>query len=131
MEWFIAPEYRAARFLIERGLGLIYLVAFLVALNQFPALLGERGLLPVPAFLRRVTFGAAPSLFHFRYSDRLLRTVAWTGLAVSAALIVGLPQAGPLPLTMLAWVLPARMGGSSATLGAWLSRLLFGMSSAL
>ncbi len=104
MEWFIAPEYRAARFLIERGLGLIYLVAFLVALNQFPALLGERGLLPVPAFLRRVTFGAAPSLFHFRYSDRLLRTVAWTGLAVSAALIVGLPQAGPLPLTMLAWL---------------------------
>src|SRR5436305_231620 len=47
MDWFSAPDYRLARLIIERGLGLTYLSAFLVALNQFPALLGQHGLLPV------------------------------------------------------------------------------------
>jgi hypothetical protein len=104
MDWFSAPDYRLTRFVMERGLGLIYLVAFLVALNQFPALLGEHGLLPAPRFLRRVGFRAAPSLFHLRYSDGLLRAVAWTGIVLSAAIILGLPQAGPLWLPMLVWL---------------------------
>jgi membrane protein implicated in regulation of membrane protease activity len=104
MDWFSAPDYRLARFAIERGIGLIYLIAFLVALNQWPALLGERGLLPTPAYLRRTTFRESPSLFHFGYSDRLLRLVAWAGIALSAAVVVGLPQSGPLWLPMLAWL---------------------------
>ena len=32
-----APDYTFARFLIERGIALIYVIAFLVAANQFPA----------------------------------------------------------------------------------------------
>ncbi len=43
-----ASEYQLARFLIERGLGAIYVVAFVVALRQFPPLNGERGLQPAP-----------------------------------------------------------------------------------
>ena len=39
--------------LFERALALVYLVAFLVAANQFVPLLGERGLLPVPRFVQR------------------------------------------------------------------------------
>jgi hypothetical protein len=104
MDWFSAPDYRIARLLIERGLALIYLIAFLVALNQFPALLGERGLLPAPRFLRRASFREAPSLFHLHYSDAFLRAVAWTGIALSGALVVGLPQEGPLWLPMLVWL---------------------------
>ena len=104
MDWFSAPDYRLARFVIERGLGLIYLVAFLVALDQFPALLGEHGLVPVPRYLRRVSFRKAPSLFHLGYSDGLLRTVGWTGVLLSAAIVLGLPQAGPLWLPMLVWL---------------------------
>src|ERR671937_596660 len=97
MDWFAGRDYWLARFVIERGLGFIYFLAFLNALNQFPALLGERGLLPVPRYLRAVRFPHAPSLFHFfRYSDRLLRTVAWIGMVVSLAIILGIPQAGPL-----------------------------------
>src|SRR3954451_9172259 len=42
------PDYLAARFLIERGLAAIYLIAFVVAWRQFPALCGERGLEPAP-----------------------------------------------------------------------------------
>jgi predicted small integral membrane protein len=105
MDWFPAPDYRLTRIAIERGLGLVYLVAFLVTLNQFPALLGEHGLLPAPRYLRQVSFRDAPSLFHLHYSDRLLRVVAVAGLMLSAALVVGLPQAGPLWLPMLVWLI--------------------------
>jgi hypothetical protein len=105
MDWFSAPEYRLTRFLIERGLAVIYLLAFVAVLDQFPALLGERGLLPVPRFLRLARFPEAPSLFQLRYSDRLLRAVGWAGIALSVALTLGLPQSGPLWLPMLVWFL--------------------------
>jgi len=104
MDWFSAPDYRLARLIIERGLGLTYLSAFLVALNQFPALLGEHGLLPVRRYVRRIDFNDSPSLFYFYYSDRLLRVVAWIGIVLSAATVLGLPQAGPLWLPPLAWL---------------------------
>ena len=103
MEWFSAPDYWLARWLIERALGAIYLIAFLVTLHQFPALLGERGLLPVPRYLRLTTPRESPSLFHIRYSDRLLRLVAWVGVVLAAATVLGLPQAGPTWLPMVVW----------------------------
>ena len=90
--------------MIERGLGAIYFVAFLVALNQFTPLLGERGLLPVPQFVAYVPFRASPSLFHLRYSDRLLRACAWTGIGLSLVIVSGLPDGWPLPLEMLPWI---------------------------
>ena len=99
-----APDYSVARFLIERGLALLYFVAFSVALKQFPALCGERGLEPATDWLRVTTFSRAPSLFHWLgYSDAKLAAVAWLGIAISLFLLVGLPQAAPLPVTMLAW----------------------------
>jgi hypothetical protein len=102
-EWLSAPDYSISRLLIERGLAGIYLIAFVNVLQQFRPLLGERGLLPVPEFLRLAPFRASPSLFHLRYSDRLLLVMGWTGVALAAALIVGLPQAAPLPVTVFAW----------------------------
>ena len=104
MEWFSAPDYTLARFVLERGLALLYVLAFANALHQFPALLGDRGLLPAPDFLGEVTWAEAPSLFHLRYSDTLLRLAAGTGLLVALALLAGLPQRAPLPVTMLAWL---------------------------
>src|SRR3954471_14922159 len=101
MGWFEAPNYWLSRFVLERLLGLVYLAAFLVAANQFPALLGERGLLPAPRFLSAVPFRRAPSLFHLRYSDRLLTIVAWAGVALAAAVVAGVPQAGPVWAPML------------------------------
>src|SRR5262245_27500241 len=103
MDWFQAPDYQLGRVLFERALATIYLIAFLVAAHQFPALLGERGLLPAPRFLAAVPFRQAPSLFHLRYSDRLLSVVAWVGVVVAAALVAGLPQSGPVWAPMLAW----------------------------
>ena len=99
-----APDYQLARLVIERGLAAIYLIAFLVTLDQFPALLGERGLMPAPRFLARVTFLQAPSLFQLGYTDRRLVATAVTGALISGLFLLGLPQQAPLPVTMLGWL---------------------------
>jgi hypothetical protein len=103
MSWFRADDYWLARLLFQRGLAAIYLVAFAVALNQFRPLLGSDGLLPIPRYLARMPFRHAPSLFHWRYSDRLFAAVAWVGIGLSLVTLVGLTGAAPLPVTMLIW----------------------------
>lgn len=93
------------RLLLQRGLGLIYFLAFLNAFNQFKPLLGERGLLPVPAFLARVRFQEAPSLFHFYYSDRVATVVFSAGLGLSALAVAGWSERGPVWLSVAGWLL--------------------------
>ena len=105
MEWFSAEDYTLARWVFQRGLAALYLVAFIAALNQFRALLGSNGLLPIPEFVRRVPFRKSPSLFHWRYSDRLFAAVAVTGAALAGATVVGLTDWLPLPLALLVWVM--------------------------
>jgi hypothetical protein len=91
MDWLAAPDYWLTRFVFERALGAIYLVAFLVTVNQFRPLLGERGLLPAPEFIRAVPFRASPTLFHLiGYSDRRLLIVAWSGVALSVVATLGI-----------------------------------------
>src|SRR3954447_7030737 len=97
-------DYEICRLLIERGLGLIYLAAFVVAFVQFPALAGERGLDPAPELLRYASFREAPSIFHVRYSDALLRAVAAVGAGLSLLVVLGVAAALPLPVTMLVWL---------------------------
>src|SRR6184192_164527 len=103
MDWLGASDFWLTRLVFQRALAAIYLVAFLVAVNQFRPLLGEHGLLPVPDFIRAVPFRRSPSLFYVRYSDRILLAVAWTGFALAAGAIVGAPDLLPLPLTMAWW----------------------------
>ena len=105
MDWLQAPDYWLTRLVIERALGAIYFVAFLVALNQFRPLLGERGLLPAPAFLSHVRFMQAPSLFHLGYSDPRLLLVAWSGIVLSLAVVIGLPDVAPAALAIVIWFL--------------------------
>src|SRR6516162_6186183 len=97
-------EDQLVRLLVQRTLAAIYLVAFLAVLNQFKPLLGENGLLPVPAFLQRVRFRSAPSIFHWRYSDGLSDIVAWTGIVLSALAVSGISESGPAWLSMLVWL---------------------------
>jgi hypothetical protein len=104
LSWFWATDYSVARFLLERGIALIYLLGFVSALHQFPALLGERGLLPVPRHLAYLPFRQAPSLFHLGYTDRRLRLCAGVGVVLSVLLLVGIPQLAPLPITMATWL---------------------------
>jgi len=103
MAWFSASDYWLSRFLFQRGLGLIYLAAFLVALHQFRPLLGERGLLPTAGYLRMTTFRQAPGLFQLGYSDRRLLAVAWSGIVLATCEVLTLPERAPLPVSMLVW----------------------------
>ncbi|MGW4671569.1 lipase maturation factor family protein [Streptomyces sp. NPDC004324] len=106
MEWFTAPEYWLSRLVFQRALAVVYLVAFLCAARQFRALLGERGMLPVPRFVERVPFRHAPSVFHLHYSDRFFAVWSWAGCAVSAALVAGADGCLPLWGGMLLWLVP-------------------------
>ncbi|MFE5295733.1 lipase maturation factor family protein [Streptomyces sp. NPDC056632] len=105
MEWFTAPDYWLSRIVFQRGLAGLYLVAFLSAALQFRALIGERGMLPVPEYVRLVPARRAPSLFQWRYSDRLFATVAWGGAGLALAMAAGAGDAVPLPVSMLLWLL--------------------------
>ncbi|MGW0711277.1 lipase maturation factor family protein [Streptomyces sp. NPDC002643] len=129
MEWFTAPEYELSRLVFQRALAVIYLVAFLSAARQFRALLGERGMLPIPRYVRLVPFRRAPSVFHLRYSDRFFAGWAWTGCAVSLALVAGLDSLLPLWGAMLLWLVPWAMYLSIVNVGqTWYS---FGWESLL
>lgn len=100
--WF--GEMELTRLLLQRGMGLLYLLAFLCALRQFRPLLGEHGLLPVPDYLSRVSFREAPSLFHLRYSDGWAAGAAWAGLLLSILAVSGLSELGPWWLSLVQWL---------------------------
>jgi hypothetical protein len=104
-------QYWLTRFMILRLLGLVYAVAFLVAVNQILPLVGSDGLLPVGSFLERVagalgSRGAGalrlPSLFWLVHSDAALLGVAWAGLILSCAVMAGLANA---PILAVLWAL--------------------------
>ncbi|SDP55836.1 Lipase maturation factor [Actinopolyspora xinjiangensis] len=104
-DWFWAPEYAPARFVVRRLLALCYAMGFLCVINQFPALLGTNGLTPAPRFLRAVSFRRAPSLFHAHYSDRFVVGCGWFGLLLSAVAFLGLTDPLPLWASMAVWFL--------------------------
>ncbi|MBA2945997.1 lipase maturation factor family protein [Streptomyces himalayensis] len=103
MEWFTDADYWLGRLGFQRGLAALYFVGFLSTVNQFRALIGERGLLPVPRYVATVPFRQSPSIFHLHYSDRFFALVAWTGVVLSAALAAGAGDRVPLWASMLMW----------------------------
>jgi len=99
-----AAGYWYSRWLFERSLALLYLVAFLCAANQFVPLLGERGLLPFTRFVRLVPFRESPSLLYFFPTDRAAQTMAWLGVVLSIVALSGYPQAKSTPLAAVVWI---------------------------
>lgn len=102
--WFSAPEYWLGRLVLERGVALIYLIAFVAAARQFRPLIGAHGMLPVPAYLAKRSFWRAPSIFQFGYSDTLFANVCWLGAALSAAVVCGAAGLVPVWAGMLMWL---------------------------
>jgi hypothetical protein len=105
------PTYWLTRFLILRLLGIVYAVAFLVAINQILPLIGSHGLTPVDSFLRRVTqtlgyksagFLRLPSIFWWNHSDTALLTGAWIGFLLSCFVTAGFANA---PILFILWFL--------------------------
>lgn len=97
--------------MILRLLGVIYAVAFLVAINQILPLIGSKGLLPVGLFIDHVGnalgskssgFMQLPSVFWFFHSDNALLIVAWIGFILSLIVVAGYANA---PLMTILWFL--------------------------
>ncbi|MFF0061209.1 lipase maturation factor family protein [Streptomyces sp. NPDC005279] len=105
MEWFSDSDYWLSRLVFQRALAGVYLVAFLTAALQFRALIGERGMLPVPAYVRGIPLRRAPSIFQLHYSDRFFACCAWAGSLLSAALVAGAADRIPLWAAMAWWAL--------------------------
>jgi Lipase maturation factor len=99
----VLPGYWYSRFVFERGLALIYLVAFLVAANQFVPLLGDRGLLPVARFTAAVPFRSSPSLFYFAQGNAVYQAAAWAGVALALLALSGYPQRLGTVAAALVW----------------------------
>ena len=97
--------YWLIRLFLQRGVGLIYLMAFLVALNQFRPLCGDRGLLPALPFMRLVPFRESPSLFYFLGGDRAYQLFALLGVFLSLLAATGISDAHGTALSVLVWLL--------------------------
>jgi hypothetical protein len=94
-------RWELTRFAVLRLLALVYLVAFLVIVRQWDPLLGSHGLLPVGLFLDNVrdALGAGPAawrvptLFWLGSSDAAMHAMAWLGVALSVAALLGVTHA--------------------------------------
>ena len=94
-------QHWLTRIVFLRSLALVYSVAFLVALKQNPALLGSRGLLPVPLYLRHVRrqlgegewslFFHVPTLLWWVQEEQIdlcLEAIAWSGVILSSIVLI-------------------------------------------
>ena len=83
----------------------MFLVAFASTAAQFRVLLGENGLLPAPKLLEHKKYLRGFTVFRYwRYTDRRLLAVAWTGIVLAASVVVGVPQRGPPWVPMLVFL---------------------------
>src|SRR5437016_13944313 len=102
LDRFFAPDADPARgvlwprWIFLRALGVIFLSAFYSLAFQIHGLIGERGVLPVRAYLGDVG-GAVPSLKRFWYvpsllwagsSDRALTALVAAGIVCSVLLVL-------------------------------------------
>jgi hypothetical protein len=105
------PTYWLTRFMILRLLGLIYAIAFLVAINQIIPLIGSNGLTPLDLYIQDVStslgsrwngFWRLPSVFWFWHSDIALLTMAWIGFIFSLIVASGFANS---PMMAVLWFL--------------------------
>jgi hypothetical protein len=103
--------YWLTRFVILRWLGFVYVIAFLVAVQQLVPLVGAHGLTPATVYFHAVDqqlggswngFLALPSLFWIDSSDTWLRIIPWIGLLLSCVVAAGFANA---PIMAVLWIL--------------------------
>ncbi len=101
------PAYRIAADLFLRGLGLVYLIAFLSLAVQVRGLIGARGILPAADLMEmaRTHFGAVawmqlPTLAWFNASDPFLLFLCYGGALCGALAFLRLAA---FPALLIAW----------------------------
>jgi len=97
--------YWLTRLVLQRSLGLVYLIAFSVVVNQFRPLCGEKGLLPVQQFLRHTSFAESPSIFFLFPHDSAFAVCGWLGITLSLLAATGLSERFGDLASMAVWTL--------------------------
>ena len=82
-------NYWLTRLVLQRGLALVYLIAFVAVIHQFKPLLGESGLLPVPRFVKLVSFAESTSIFFWFPYNRAFDLFGWIGIALALFALSG------------------------------------------
>jgi hypothetical protein len=85
-------RYWLTRLVLQRGLALVYLIAFIAVIHQFKPLLGEHGLLPVTRFVSEVDFLGSPSIFFWFPKDSAFDLFGWIGIALSLFALSGFSE---------------------------------------
>lgn len=105
------PTYHASRWLFLRLVGVVYLVAFLSLAFQIVGLVGQHGLFPVGEYLDRArsmygpgVWRLLPTVLWLDSADAALRLLCWTGVGLSALLILDVAPLVVLPLLWLAYL---------------------------
>ena len=105
------PTYQASRWLFLRVLGVVYLVAFLSLAFQIVGLVGRHGLFPAGEYLdhARTLYGPGvwrllPTVLWLDSGDTALRVLSWSGVGLSALLILDVAPIVVLPLLWLAYL---------------------------
>lgn len=101
--YFGTGEYWLTRMVFQRGLALVYVIAFVVALNQFIPLLGEHGLLPVSLFVKHASVAESPSLFFLFPKDWAFKIAAWIGLVLAIVALTGFSEKHGWWLSIAVW----------------------------
>ncbi len=113
MRWMAraGDNYRLARFVILRFMGLVYFTAFLVAAQQMIPLIGHDGLLPADTYMeavekhfgsREAAFRELPSIFWWNHSDEFIQRALWLGVALSFVVMCGYAN---VPILLALWAL--------------------------
>ena len=98
-----AEGYWLTRTVFQRTLAVVYLIAFVNAVNEFKPLVGEHGLTPAAIWMKQVSFRQTPSLFYFAQSDTAFTIAAWLGIALCCLVLTGLADAYWWWLSALVW----------------------------
>lgn len=105
------PRYARMRAIFLRGLGLVYLAAFVSLAVQLDGLIGSRGIMPASDFLGAAgpflgpeRYWRVPTLLWLGDSDRALHALCWGGIATSVLLIVGLIPPACLAFLWIAYL---------------------------
>lgn len=85
-------NYWLTRLVLQRGLAIVYLIAFITVIHQFKPLLGESGLLPVPQFIKQVRFTESPSIFFWFPANFAFDLFGWIGVALSLFALSGFSE---------------------------------------
>lgn len=97
--------YFITRLIFQKALAFVYLIGFLVVLHQFKPLLGEKGLLPVPQFIKFAPFSQFPSIFYFFPKDFAFTLFGVIGVGLSLFALIGFSEKYGLFVHIITWFL--------------------------